>query len=126
MMGTIVILLILVVNKPRDVQVNNIVGQKGDSGIDGKDGVPGRTPIKGVDYFDGKDSISTVIDHYTTERVIKKQIIETPVKGDKGDVGSPIIIYVDYQSCMLMSKYEGDTFGQELAQLPKPCEVEHE
>ena len=28
---------------------------KGKDGIDGKDGQDGYTPIKGVDYFDGKD-----------------------------------------------------------------------
>ncbi len=46
-------------------------------------GEPGYTPIKGVDYFDGKtptkDELTSLI----------KPMIPAPVKGDKGDDGSP-------------------------------------
>lgn len=30
-------------------------GEKGEQGIQGKNGADGYTPIKGIDYFDGKD-----------------------------------------------------------------------
>ena len=36
-------------------------GEDGKNGIDGKDGADGYTPVKGVDYFDGKDGESITI-----------------------------------------------------------------
>jgi hypothetical protein len=92
--------------------------------IDGKDGY---TPIKGIDYFDGKsikgekgdpgtNSVSTV------ETIIK----EIPITGEKGDNGLPglqLEIYVDPEYCILMTRYQGDDSWTLQAQLPKPCEV---
>lgn len=36
----------------------SLQGEDGKDGVDGKDGKDGYTPIKGVDYFDGKDGIN--------------------------------------------------------------------
>ncbi len=35
--------------------INSLKGEAGENGTDGSDGKDGYTPIKGVDYFDGKD-----------------------------------------------------------------------
>lgn len=39
-----------------DYEWSLVKGEKGDRGENGKDGVDGKTPVKGVDYFDGKSS----------------------------------------------------------------------
>lgn len=39
-----------------DYEWSLVKGEKGDKGENGKDGVDGKTPVKGVDYFDGKSS----------------------------------------------------------------------
>lgn len=59
-----------------------------ENGKDGKDGKDGYTPIKGVDYFDGKDSVST----HTIETIIK----EVAVKGEDGADGYTPVKGVDY------------------------------
>lgn len=53
-----------------------------------KDGIDGKTPLKNVDYFDGKDGLNgndgkDSKSTHTKETIIK----ETPIKGDKGDNG---------------------------------------
>ena len=128
MIGIVIVLLVMILNKPKDVQVYNYVGEQGIIGKDGRNGNDGYTPVLGKDFFNGKDSLSTntVVEKYFTSEIIKEKPIEVPVKGDKGDSGRMQIIYIDYDNCVLMSKYEGDRTGQELAQLPKPCEVSNE
>jgi hypothetical protein len=39
-------------------EANFIASLQGKDGIDGTNGIDGRTPVKGVDYFDGKDGAS--------------------------------------------------------------------
>lgn len=125
---TIVGLMIAILNKPKDIQINNYVGKDGQS-IKGDPGENGYTPVKGVDYFDGVDSVST-------NTVIEKQVFETmkelvfvPVKGDTGEAGEPspqLIVKVDYDTCQMKTMYEGDDLWKTIAQLPSPCEVSNE
>jgi len=130
----VISLLFMFISKPKDV-VNNY--------YTGKDGTNGTTPIKGIDYNDGRDGIdsvstSTIVQNKTTE-VIKtietqKIIEQVPIKGDTGEKGETgesgingkqLLIKVDYNTCELKTKYEGDRIWQVIAQLPKPCEVEN-
>lgn len=90
--------------------------------------INGRTPVKGIDYVDGqdglagkqgqdgKDSLST----HTETTIIKEQPGE---KGDRGNDGQSIDVFVDPMSCLLMTKTHNDTSWSIQAQLPKPCEV---
>jgi hypothetical protein len=90
-------------------------------------GEDGRTPVLNKDYFvkDGKtpecyfepqqcrgqDSVST-----HTEKTILQEV---PIAGKNGLMQETIVD----ESCLLMTRYQGDTSWQILAQLPKPCEV---
>lgn len=125
MIGAVIVLLICILNKPKDVQVYNYVGEQGQEGKRGRDGVDGYTPVLGKDFFNGKDSLSTntVVEKYFTRELIVNQPIETPIKGDKGDSAPQLLIQTDYNRCVIQTKYEGDDMWTDLAQLPKPCEV---
>lgn len=129
----VISLLFLFITKPKDV-VNNYY--KGENGLDGK------TPIKGVDYADGKNglnavSTNTIVQNNTTEVVktieTQKVIEQVPIKGDSGEKGDKgdagvsekQLIKVDYETCKLKTKYESDDTWQTIAQLPKPCGVEN-
>lgn len=93
----------------------------------------GYTPIKNIDYFDGEvgkngqDSIST----HTEKTVIKEVPIpgkdgKTPIKNVDYFDGKPGLMQettVDIESCLLMTRYQGDESWTILAQLQKPCEV---
>lgn len=123
LLGVVVYLLVLVLQKPKDVQVNNYVGQsiKGDKGDSGSQGIQGISGTNSV-------STNTIIEKQTTK--IINQITNVPVKGDtgekgdKGDISPRQLIRVDYTTCRLQTKYEDDDIWQNIAQLPKPCEVE--
>lgn len=129
LIGIVVILMVILINKPRDVNNFYYTGKTGASGQDGY------TPKKGIDYRDGVDSISTntVVEKQITEVV--NVIEQIPIKGekgdtgekgdkgDKGDSGDPILFDIDYNTCKLKTKYESDDNWQTIAQLPTPCEV---
>jgi hypothetical protein len=116
----------LVLNKPKDIQINNYVGRNGKdgvsiqgiqgerglSGVQGIQGIPGQS-IKGDKGEPGKDGKTEIITIY---QPIETQLIPGPR-------GVSQTFKVDPESCILMSKYENDRFWKEIAQLPKPCEV---
>lgn len=119
---TVIILLVMILNKPKDIQVNNYIGKDGQS----IKGDPGYTPIKGLDYFDGIDSLSTHTEKIITQTVVEKQQDE-PIKGekgDKGDSGLQILIQTDYDRCVLQTKYDGDDLWTDVAKLQSPCKLE--
>lgn len=133
----VISLLFIFITKPKDVVNNYYKGENGSNGIDGK------TPIKGIDYVDGKNGINavstnTIVQNNTVETVkttqTEKVIEQVPVKGDSGDVGAKgdtgpigekLLMKVDYDTCKLKTKYESDDTWQTIAQLQKPCEVEN-
>lgn len=139
LLGTVITLLVLMISKPKDVQVNNYVGKDGKS-IKGNDGYTpvlgvdyfnGFTPIKGVDYVDGKDSISTntIIEKQINTQTIVEKTEYVPIKGDtgtQGENGRQLLVQVNYETCELQTKYEGDRIWQIIAQLPIPCEINHD
>jgi hypothetical protein len=69
-------------------QYVDLKGEKGDKGDNGEDGY---TPIKGIDYFDGKDGKSLEFHWNGTQLGIRKEGETTyqyvNLKGDKGDKG---------------------------------------
>ena len=87
-------------------------GDKGDPGTNGRNGLSGRTPVKGVDYFDG-DSLTfndltpeqkeelRGIDgkDFKYEDFTSEQIEGLKVKGDKGDA----FLYSDFTPEQLLS-----------------------
>lgn len=114
LLGVTIVLLFAVLNKPKDVQVNNYVGKNGTNGVVGAQGLSGIQGIQGVAGKDGQ----TVVNNYTTN-------VPVPgAQGEPGAAGSPnpqILIEVDPVTCKLLTKYDGDDIWNFLAQLPKPC-----
>jgi hypothetical protein len=81
----------------KGVNLIQIKGDKGDDGytpvkgvdyFDGKDGKDGYTPIKNKDYFDGKDGKTPKIDY---DKIKSEIILEIPIPkdGKNGKDGSP-------------------------------------
>ena len=65
---------------------NNAQMLKGKDGVDGVDGKDGYTPIKGKDYFDGKQGKAFTYDDFTQAQLAALRG-EKGDKGDKGDQG---------------------------------------
>jgi hypothetical protein len=63
-----------------DFANNNISMLKGKDGRDGIDGKDGYTPVKGVDYFDGKQGKAFTYADFTPEQLAS-------LKGEKGEQG---------------------------------------
>ncbi len=125
LLGVVIVLLFAVLNKPKDVQINNYVGKDGKSimGPAGQSivGPQGPTGIA----VNGKDGTNaeTIINNITTNVPIPGP------QGDTGPAGAPtpqLLIKLDPVTCKLLTKYDGDDFWQALAQLPKPCEAGNE
>lgn len=118
LLSVAIVLLFVVLNKPRDIEIRNYVGINGKDGISitGPQGIPGLS-IQGAPGVDGKTIINTVTNN-----------ISVPgEKGDTGATGAPspqLLVKVDPVTCKLLSKYDGDDIWKILAQLPKPCTEE--
>ena len=96
--------------------------------VNGKDGPAGYTPIKNVDYFDGAkgDKGDRGMDGQNSISTQTVTVQEKPIPGEKGDAGPPglsLDMMVDPVTCLLMTRYQGDTSWSIQAQLPIPCEV---
>jgi hypothetical protein len=63
-----------------DFANNNISMLKGKDGRDGIDGKDGYTPVKGIDYFDGKQGKAFTYADFTPEQLAS-------LKGEKGEQG---------------------------------------
>jgi hypothetical protein len=109
-------LLVLSINKPKDVEIYNYVGKDGKNGqsIIGPQGLIGPSGESIVGPA-GKDG-GTTVNNITTN---------IPVVGPVGEASPKLFVSVDI-NCLLKSRYEGDDLWQVLAQLPKPCEVGNE
>lgn len=72
-----------ILNEKKEKPVDGYTPIKGKDYFDGKDGKDGYTPVKGKDYFDGKDGKTPVKgkDYFTKKEVeaFKKEVV--PVKG---------------------------------------------
>ena len=95
------------------IDIPAIKGAKGDTGytpvkgidyFDGKDGVDGYTPVKGVDYFDGKDGYTPQkgVDYFDGK---DGKDGYTPVKGvdyyteaDKAEIVEAVILQIPIYS----------------------------
>lgn len=103
------------IEKRFEEAINIINIPKQINGIDGHDGI---TPVKGIDYFDGKngkDSIST----HTKETLIK----EVPVNGKDG-INAPIpIIQCNVEKNRWEFKYIGDSHWRILNGTATKCTV---
>jgi hypothetical protein len=117
----ILIVLYLITHIPKQVQVNNYLGRKGDPGSPGQSiiGPQGLSGI-GLQGIPGQDG--QVINNVTIQNV--PVVGPTGEKGDIGPSGRELIIQIDITRCVLQSQYQGDDAWTDLAQLPKPCEVQ--
>jgi hypothetical protein len=68
---------------------DGVDGLNGTNGSDGKDGQTGYTPIKGIDYVDGKDGLAG-------QDGKQGEVGATGVTGDKGTDGKTPIKNIDY------------------------------
>lgn len=127
LMLSVIVSLLLLLSKPqRASQINNFIGQRGESGqsIVGPQGPIGAQGLAGIGLQGSTgDNGSTTIINNTTN---------TPVPGPQGEKGDPgvagadgrqLLLKVDPTTCQLESKYDGDDFWQIIAQLPTPCEA---
>lgn len=72
---------------PKQVEVNNYVGQRGSTGSQGAKGDAGvgLQGLQGVAGTPGKNAETKVIENNTT--VYKTEVVNTPVPGEKGETG---------------------------------------
>lgn len=103
-----------------DIKVNNAIsGVSMKNGVDGKDGY---TPVKGVDYFDGKNSIST----YTTETVVKEVAIngKDGVDGKNGNDGLTPELRCNIEKNRWEVRYSQESIYEVLNGEPVRCTIE--
>lgn len=124
LIGLVAWLIVLSLNRSADISANKqqIELLKQQVRI-AKDGY---SPIKGVDYFDGQNAIST-------NTIIQVPLAGVPgvqgiqgVKGDKGDKGDTPIIPKTMYKCingLINTKYDSDLLWQESNIV---CEAKHE
>jgi len=133
---------------------NHYDGNEWEVNLNGVDyyyfrGEDGYTPVKNIDYFDGKDGVTTIVHETITktipidQAIFNKSISEAvDIKignlnihngndgkdgkdGIDGENARQAIFRTNYETCELQMRYEGDRLWKILAQLPKPCEVEN-
>lgn len=125
LLGVTIVLLIAVLDKPKDVVVQYYTGQNGKDGqsIIGQQGMQGLQGVVGVSGKDGVDGTNA-------QTVIQTNTLNVPIpgpqgsQGDQGPASPQLLVKVDYITCKLLTKYDGDDFWNTLAQLPKPCAIE--
>lgn len=116
LLGVTIVLLIAILDKPKDVVNRYYVGKDGANGqsIVGPIGLTGLQGLPGIAGRNGQ----TVTNNITTN---------IPTPGPKGDTGSQgvagnqLVIKVDPVTCNLETQYVGDDAWNILAQLPIPC-----
>lgn len=110
-------MLVSIINRGKDIEIHNYIGKDGQSiigpqGVAGIQGEPGKSIVGPA----GKDGTNA-------QTIINNIVKEVAVKGDQGAPGLQLKVRVEPVSCLLQTQYEGDDDWQNIAQLPKPCEV---